>query len=158
MEFLEKNLEEIIFETSTNDLALRNLRLYGKRYRQLRIGAYGIADLVTLERLLDTDDNNQKIIITVYELKKDKINISSLAQASRYVKGIQRYFDAKNIFQFTEIEYKIVLIGKTIETSGDFVFLTDFLNDKIDCYTYDYKFNGINFIHKNNWFITEEKF
>jgi hypothetical protein len=156
MEFLEKNLEDIIFETSTEDLLSRNLKVSGKRYRQLRIGSYGVADLVTLEKVNQFEDTILQI--TVYELKKDKINISSLSQASRYVTGIKRYFEQNNKFVFTEIDYKIVLVGKNIETSGDFVYLTDFLATSVDCYTYDYKFDGLSFKLHYGWKMKDEKF
>ena len=38
MEFLEKDLEQIIWEASDNDLEDAGLDFYGKRFRQLRIG------------------------------------------------------------------------------------------------------------------------
>ena len=50
MKFLEKDLEEIIFETSNKELNERGLFVYGKKYRQLRIGNYGVADLVVVDR------------------------------------------------------------------------------------------------------------
>jgi hypothetical protein len=51
MNFLEKNLEDIIFETHENKLRDRGLEISGKKLRQLRIGNYGIADMITYTRI-----------------------------------------------------------------------------------------------------------
>ena len=55
MEFSEKDLEDIIFDASQDfetrgDLIDRglDLPLYGKMYRQVNFGAYGIADLINV--------------------------------------------------------------------------------------------------------------
>lgn len=167
MKFLECDLEEIIYKTyqeKPNELIRRGLYdLNGKMKRQLKIGNYGIADLITIERCegfyydvlrdIDVDGEkyalcdatiNSKIIITVYELKKDKIGISAFLQAVRYTKGIQDYFDKRGLFKRIRIEYKIVLIGKEIDLSGSFCYLKDIFNN-IEFFTYDYDFNGIYF-------------
>lgn len=53
-DFLEKTLEDIIFETSNDDLKERGLWICGNKKRQVKIGNYGIADLITcnIERFL----------------------------------------------------------------------------------------------------------
>ena len=50
MKFLEKDLEQIIFESGRDSLRERGLSISGKLLRQLRIGNYGIADLVEFVR------------------------------------------------------------------------------------------------------------
>ena len=159
MEFLEKNLEDIIFKTSTNDLRKRGLYVRGKRFRQLRIGNYGIADMVTINKgyLEDTHYTIPVINITVYEFKKNLIDTDTLLQASRYVKGIQRYFDLREKFLNKEVNFRIVLVGKTICKKDDFAFLSDFAKN-LDIYTYDYNFDGIKFEIRSGWFLTEEGF
>lgn len=167
MEFLEKDLEQIIWEASDKELGERGLFLHGKRFRQLRIGNYGIADLVTFhrqERYKDFIDG--KLIITVYELKKDKIGISAFLQALNYCKGISSYLEKR---EFSDYTLSIVLVGKSIDSSGSFIYLTDLIgnynnNDdkghlnKIDYYTYSYKIDGLNFKEESGYSLIEEGF
>lgn len=159
MEFLEKNLEDIIFETPTENLDDRGLYVLGKRYRQLRIGNYGIADMVTMSReYINYPHTTYSILhITVYELKKNKLDENTLCQASRYVKGIKRYIKQRNIFNNCSVEFKIVLVGKTFNLNNSFVYLADFV-DNVEIYTYEYKFNGINFIDHSGWYLKDEGF
>jgi len=50
MNFLEKNLETILIETPNELLRNRGLKIYGKKRNQVRLGNYGIADLITLKK------------------------------------------------------------------------------------------------------------
>jgi len=177
MKFLEKDLEEIIYETyndNPKELQKRGLYLNGKIKRQLRIGNYGIADLVTFERDIDYEYNpdrfidkdgvktmifecyiNPKLVITVYELKKDKIGISAYLQALKYVKGIQSYLDKREFNN--NVEYNIVLIGNELDTSGSFCFIPNF-SSNVKFYTYSYGVNGIKFRNKEGYVLTDENF
>jgi len=153
MEFLEKDLEEIIFTSDRGALYQAGLYVSGKMYRQLRIGEYGIADLVTFdrERHFNKDKHYQhSITITVYELKKDKINISAFLQALGYVKGIQRYLQIRN-FNHT-ISFKIVLIGKRLSNDSTFSYLPDFMNNNelltLENYTYYLDIGGLSFLNE----------
>ena len=166
MEFLEKNLEEIICTTDNFDLNDRGLDcLTGFKKRQLSIGRYGKADIVTFQKQDHNKiiDDTEYSLITVYELKKDKIGISAFLQALRYVKGISRYLTKRNI-QF-EYRFKIVLIGKSVDTTGSFIYLPDLFNDltddafcSIQFYTYEYTFEGISFRYHDSYRLTEEGF
>lgn len=156
MTFLEKNLEEIVFNASTDDLRTRGLNVYGKRYRQLHIGNYGIADIVTFHR----DSIKKEILITVYEFKKDEVNMSTFEQALRYVKGIQSYLYKRDIVSYFygyHINFNIVLVGASIDLCGSFQFLPDiFENVKIIKYTYE--FDGINFTEEAFYTLITEGF
>jgi hypothetical protein len=174
MKFLEKDLEGIINQTSSEKLKQRGLDFNGKRYRQLRIGNYGIADLVTVEKfyggqwdgnrpvlvngikesICDNIKSNE-LIITIYELKKDKIGISAYLQALKYVKGIQRYLDARKFSK--DVQFRIVLIGSKLDTSGSFCFLPEF-NGDIDFYTYSYGIDGLEFQRSNGYKLSDEGF
>ena len=66
MKFLEKDLEQIIYESSNKLLREKGLNIRGKKYRQLRIGNYGIADIISVRRYEDC------LYINIYELKKSK--------------------------------------------------------------------------------------
>ena len=158
MTFYEKDLEQIIYESDKDALLERGLSVQGKLKRQLRIGNYGIADLVEIVRPIYVSPTGiiQKGTITIYELKKDNISVSTFMQAVGYAKGISRYLELRDKSHFFNIE--IVLIGKNIDVSGEFVFLTDLFEYKECClysgsemnlfvnfYTYDYNIDGMSF-------------
>lgn len=167
MEFLEKDLEQIIWEASDKELRERGLFLLGKRFRQLRIGNYGIADLVTVHRQQKYEDFIYgKLIITVYELKKDKIGISAFLQALNYCKGISSYLEKR---EFSDYTLSIVLVGKSIDSSGSFIYLTDLIGNysdnydkgyinEINYYTYSYKIDGLSFKGESGYSLTDEGF
>jgi len=162
MEFLEKDLEEIIFNADKKILSEKGLRIKGKLFRQLKIGNYGIADLVGVEKeYLYTEDelNNSSVLnITVYKLKKDKIDSDTFLQALGYLKGIQSYIDKRKPNFYFEINYNIVLIGKSIAMHSEFLYLSDFLIDFLKNYIYSYHVDGIEFEQTGGYSLIDEGF
>jgi hypothetical protein len=158
MDFIERDLEDIIFNTNVNDLYERGLGLLfeAHTYRQLKIGNYGIADIVQFQLEKEPWHNgerwflNNTVRVKIIELKKNEINIDAFLQSLRYAKGIKNFYDKrmeKSKFN-CELKISIVLIGKTVNTKDDFCYLSDFLNDddfELDMYTYSYNFDGISF-------------
>jgi hypothetical protein len=148
MKFLEKDLETIIYESGRDLLDERGLAIEGKLLRQVKIGNYGIADLIYYSRPYY---KGKKLFfpgqVTIIELKKEKIGIASFLQSIQYVKGVIGYLESKNVSHLFDINIK--LIGKELDTQGSFCFITDLLNVKgcgtIEFYTYDFKIDGINF-------------
>ena len=163
MTFLEKDLETIIFETPNDKLSERGLHIKGKKKRQLRIGNYGISDIITLKRdsdieqFKDMEGNDVRIVhpvfkIQVFELKQKVIDCNSLMQACRYAKGLEEYLHNFRELHDVCLDFEILLIGKDVQKNGDFVFL---LNDqvfpKLNVYTYEYDFDGIRFYHQSGF-------
>jgi len=157
MNFLEKDLENIIWESDNKKLQEKKLPIYGIKFRQLRIGNYGISDLITIRRDYYYDSITKKfkpyIDITVYELKKEKVGISAFLQAIRYCKGIKTYVEDK----YPDIYFKlnIVLCAKYVDLDSDFIYITDLLNtestipncliNSIRFFSFDYNIDGITF-------------
>lgn len=170
MKFLEMDLEDIIFEAGETKLMERGLYLNGTKKRQLRIGNYGIADLVYYERNhnpIGYQNNNRMVFtskITVVELKKDFINIEAFLQGIRYVKGIKRYLEDNRRLPLStsNIKYELALIGKDINLRDPFVYLPDVLPNNEDfelsLYTYDYGVDGITFELRSGYKLTDEGF
>lgn len=155
MNFLEKNLEQIIFETPNDKLENRGLSINGLKKRQQQIGNYGISDLITVER----DRVSDKLNITVYELKKDEINTGTFLQGIRYCKGISNYLSKHK--EWISFEIHLTLIGSSIDKRSDFIYLPDILNTRyfnFRCYTYQYDFDGITFKRHTNYCLTNEGF
>ncbi len=151
MDFLERDLEQIIFETENKYLNERGLGIYGKKFRQINIGNYGRLDIATIH----WECNNIKI--TVYELKKGVIDMNTLAQALSYCKGISRYISKRGIFNGINIEYDIVLIGNDIAYNKGFSYIQDFF-ENISLVTYDYKYDGIFFNNEYDYKLKNEGF
>lgn len=165
MNFLEKDLEQILWETDSKKIEERGLYgISGIKKRQLRVGNYGVLDLVTIKRL-ETPHGIKYLSITVFELKKDLIDVHTFLQAVRYCKGIISYLEKRNRWEF---ELNIVLVGKSIEKQTPFVFLTDMFqgNDfanysrvnSVNFFTYSYDFDGIKFHNHSDYKMTNEGF
>jgi hypothetical protein len=157
MNFLEKNLEDIIFNTPNELLQERGLSINGQKKRQIKIGDYGIADVISfyLDRVVNYDSSYVIYLhIEIYELKQNKIDYNALKQVVRYRKGIEHYFKKRGGNIQTSISIK--LIGNEIDKS-DFVYLIDYV-DNLSCYTYSYDFNGINFKLENNYTLINPGF
>lgn len=168
MDFLEKDLEQIIYDaakTRAGRMALldRGLVIDGVLKRQLYIGEYGTADLVSFAWGRYPDGNGRicsELKITVYELKKNSIGTSAFLQALGYAKGIRRYLDLRAFNYNTK--FAIVLIGATLDTKSSYVYLADFLtnDDELELmnYIYSYTLDGIEFICTDGYSLNEEGF
>jgi hypothetical protein len=148
MKFLEKDLETLIWE-NTETCYERGLDIQhvGKylgdcRFRQLHLGPYGIADLINTRYY----PLQQTLHIQVIECKKDEINLTTYAQAKRYLTAVKdvvcHHYGISGPDCY--ITHELVLIGRRFEASGDFPFV---YNDDRNCkaYTYDYDIDGLRF-------------
>jgi hypothetical protein len=171
MKFLEKDLEEIIFLSDRDKLSDKGLTDYGKFYRQLRIGNYGISDLVSVRRPFYHSGMKKfsKGHITVYEVKKDKVSVSAFFQALGYLKGIKTYLEKRNkdhLFNF-----EICLIGKELDLLSSVCYLPslfDYDNSDteielqssttVSVYTYEYKIDGLEFSSCENYNLRRKGF
>lgn len=139
MNVLEKEIEDIIWEASGIQLIERGLevKLGSLKWRQLHLGSYGIADMVTVrlvKRVDKLNGNTWVLLVDVFELKKEEINVNTYLQALEYCKGLERFFSTINTISHT-CEFKIILIGKKIDTSSSFCYMADFCSN-LDLYTY----------------------
>jgi hypothetical protein len=158
MNFLEKDLEEIIYTSGRDVLEEKGLPIKGKLRRQVKIGNYGIADLIEYYRPFYYPDEHgvkndfQKGTIFIYELKKDKISMSSFLQALGYAKGIQSYLRKREKDHLYDICIRVV--GRTIDLQSEFIYIPQLLNigedGYIEFYTYDYNVNGIKFTNHDH--------
>jgi len=168
MDFLEKNLEDIIYAAMQSKEGLQMLYQRGlsvfeygintKTIRQLNVGNYGTADIVTVERFSAEQNRRAYLNITVYELKKKTINLGVLLQVYRYCKGIKQYLSKRYFVE--EVNFKICLIGSEIDTHTDWVYMFDFELPEINVYKYNYQIDGIKFSLEelSNYALTNEGF
>jgi len=164
MNFLEKDLEQIIYDADKELLADKGLIIDGKLKRQFRIGNYGIADLIEFKKPYYClyFKKYVKGEISIYELKKEQIGISAFLQALGYLKGIRTFLKLRNLEN--HFNYSITLIGKEIDQNSNYIYLSDFLNTDTDIsdinqnpkfslfnYTYQYDIDGIKFITQSDY-------
>ena len=174
MKFLEKDLEEIIYNTylsSPEKLRKKNLYMHGSIKRQLKIGNYGILDLLTISRDYDYEYKpvwiekdsvfREKwvliptLVLTVYELKKEKVGISAFLQCYGYIKGLKDWF--KKHKPTIKVRFESVLIGKELDTSGSFCFLPELIHE-LEVYTYSYDVDGLNFENVREYSLKNKGF
>jgi len=158
MNFLEKELEQIIFEASNDQITKRGLPVYGKKYRQLRIGNYGVADLVTIQRQYISYHPYHVLYVSIYELKRDRINVSTFLQALSYAKGIKSFLEKRlNVL----LHFNIYCVGKHMDIESSYSYLSEFLTDSNFCvrnFTYKYEIDGISFEERYGFELTKEGF
>jgi len=151
MDFLERDLETIIWEADNETLREKGLYVDGIKKRQLRIGNYGIADIVCISKQYTEPDEKPYLLIDVLELKKDNAGISAFLQALRYVKGIDTYLKYRKV-KF-DYKFSITLVAKKIDTNSSYIFLSDFMKNyynnelflTVTNYSYKYTIDGIIF-------------
>lgn len=161
MRFIEQDLEEIIFNADPSLLEERGLYMHHtKLFRQLKIGNYGIADLVGFDKCLRCPQTNEIVrdnSITIYELKKDAINLDALMQGLKYLKGIQSYLDKRGC----DYIIHLVLIGQNIDLTTNISFIPDTFktcNGDIDFFTYSYELDGLFFKQISGYKLINEGF
>ena len=159
MHFLEKDLEQIIWESTTEQLEEKGLHItesYNpkefKKFRQLRIGNYGISDLIYVSRYYEPVaewDSRRTLEINIVELKKGDVNTDTLKQALRYANGVREYLKYRNKFRGgginNYVKHKITLIGRKVDLTTEFLDLLNFIGIEVVIYTYDYTIDGITF-------------
>lgn len=159
MDVLEKEIEDIIWDClevyNTKVLEDRGLFVnqFASFFRQIELGSYGRADIIGVE-VRPKNGGWRVIKLDVYEFKKDLIDVNTLMQAARYVTAIRRMINGS--LKQVQLIVSIHLIGKNINTNGDFVYL---LNSIDHCYAYTYSIdliNGILFTRQYGYKLTEE--
>lgn len=169
MKFLEKDLEDLIWgaiqDNRLHDLKERDFPTYneGVFFRQYDFGeGFGIADLIQVEavpyKMMGIRCFDARI--TIYELKKDKIDYSTLDQALKYVRACQRIIDiidGEGKYSMHRQEIRICLIGRTIEKNSSFCYLSNVLKN-VSLYTYHYDvFDGLTFKLESDYLPTSNK-
>ena len=150
MNFLEKNLEDIIYENSQTEegrkmLRERGLDIQGKLFRQVEIGGFGRIDLLEI-RFFRCKDRLLRPLFIVYELKRNSLNRDTLIQACRYLCGLKSHI-ANYCFASEKRGYPMVVsvvIGESVDDSNGFPFLFKSLRD-VYAMTFSYDIDGIKF-------------
>jgi hypothetical protein len=156
MQFLEKDLEDIICDHYNEELIERGLFVRGKKIRQVRLGNYGIADVISYKMVRD-EFGDRLLLIQIWELKKEKISFADYEQCLRYWKGVSRYLsDYRDVSFNYKIELK--LVGQRASIG------IQYLNEKLShidlaVYYYQYDLNGLSFeMETNSWCLNNEDF
>ena len=158
MDFSEKDLEDIIFEAMKTRKGIKNLRLRGLPVngypaRQVKLGNYGRIDILTVSLFKKLGHKPYTLEFTVYELKKDEIDMDTIIQGCRYVEGLKHLFE--NTDERIEVVFSLRLIGRKIDMN-DYVFVYNNLPENFEIYTYKYSMDGISFELHDKTFVRSE--
>jgi hypothetical protein len=145
MNILEQEIEDLVWDAIESYdheiLAERGLpiNIEFTYKRQFDLGSYGRADIIGFRvhpsrTNINTGRKERIVEVDIIELKKDKVNASTLFQAIRYAKAIQHKIKHENI-NYTFL-FSIHLVGKSIDVDNDFIYLPDVVNG-ITLYTYE---------------------
>lgn len=155
--FTEKDLETIIYN-NLDECHKRGLDFYWGEplyfRRQVKIGNYGVADLI--HAIKDCNEFGQPIVrITVIEIKKDIVKEDGFWQLVRYMRGVERYLEERDVsFKF---QIDGILLGKGFESKPGLCFANS-VCENIDYYTYIYDADGIRFEYRFPYYLDEEGF
>lgn len=154
MEFLEKTLEDIIWDAIRDgessrlvEKGLSFLESTQYTYRQFRIDGAGVADLISFKvKRVKYANEDWHYFITghVIELKKGEIDVNAAIQVNRYVQYLKELL---SIYDDVTVNVIPVLIGSQTSTNPDFTSLVNAL--EIECFEFKYTLNGIIFIESS---------
>lgn len=146
-DFLEKTLEDIVFENRASIHERGLERFKSKAFRQVILPSGKRIDILGF----DVHDGNLKY--DLYELKREHITIDSVCQAYNYVEEINHLIRGS----FKSCEASIIMIGKKYEPLS----ILKAVSIPVYVYTYDYKVDGIWFdkkCHSKARFSSHEHF
>ena len=162
MKFLEKDLEDIIYEMSLTHegcVALRKRGFYFSNWdfpftRQLDLGRFGKPDLIQIAGL--SCGGEKMLEVNICELKRGNTSMDTFDQSLKYIRGIDYVIDELGIRdQFSSIHYSLVMVGKSHDLSDNHVYLAHMLrNDHIYIKLLSYEFSidkGLVFIPVGNF-------
>lgn len=159
MNILECEIEELLFNNLKNEQLLRDRGFFSFEqhyYLHPNFGSYGIPDIVGVT-VSNDDFEFKSMSVTIYELKKESINIDTLLQASRYAKAITRTISNDEELCIDDIDIKLVLIGKKIDLNSDFVYFSDICHN-VCLVTYSIDIlKGVLFKYHSGYSMTNEK-
>lgn len=160
MNILECEIEELLFNNLKDKDLLRSRGFHHFEqhyYLHPNFGSYGIPDIIGVTVYENKDFNCKSLSATIYELKKELINIDTFLQAIRYARAIDRIVEKNDDFNISEVDIKIVLIGKKVDLNSDFIYISD-LFPKVHFLTYSIDISkGLLFKNHFGYCITNEK-
>ena len=128
MEILEKDIEDVVWYLANNNreklYEIGFPELHRHTLRQVRLGEYGVADIIAWDVLTGMLDGVKlrKVSVQIIEFKKDVIGHAALMQSHRYETAIREILQSFDI-HFDEIICWHILVGSDIDHFGDFPFL-----------------------------------
>jgi len=129
----EKIIEDYVFYQTSKYGECPITETYpSKVYRQLKLGAYGITDIVKI--FVEPD----RINVVVLELKNEPLKAAHLSQLCRYLTGVkklcQRYKRLATNGDWLPVYIHGELAGPLEPNRDDFVFLANYLHENITIY------------------------
>jgi hypothetical protein len=151
-ELSERNYDSDIWESLINEHRHEGI-LWVKR--QVNMGAYGIADIVFASRIPSGIGHSRDLLhVEVVELKKNLVDIRTLIQAERYRRCVYRFIQKKHPRMIFKVSS--TLIGSGLNTSSDWLYLTDTMPDT-RVFTFRHYVDGISLESHEDFASPKEK-
>lgn len=139
----EKELEEYLFQPQDDGSFYCPVtdEYFAFGYRQYNLNPYGVIDLLYAQ----INEFGNAVDFYIYEIKKDRLDISSIKQIARYRQGIIHY--TKEIERLHRKKRNIrvnvygLLIGDNLDGDDETVYLVDSI-PWLNWYTYDLSLKG----------------
>lgn len=134
--FLEKSLEDIIYENN-DEIHSRGLSKFkNTTFRQFELPSGKKIDLITYSLFRGS------ISVDIYELKKEQIDTATVYQLYNYA----HEFLGMVSDEFQIVNIKLVLVGKAYQP----ISILEAVNLPIEIYTYEYAMTGIVFTKQSS--------
>lgn len=131
-DFLEKTLEDIIFENKAEIHKKGLPKFRSNTFRQFYLPSGKKIDIISFDLYQGT------LWVDLYELKKDTVDTASICQAYNYLHEFTGLIHGG----FNDCHINIIMIGKKYEP----ISLLNAMNINISVFVYDYGMNGPQFL------------
>ncbi|GAB3278452.1 hypothetical protein GCM10027347_52870 [Larkinella harenae] len=172
MDILEKELEDMIWDAASTPegrefLSYRGLDIEGKLLRQVPLGKYGIADLISVEfagREMDFTEPRvlRNVLITVWELKRGIINTEAIMQAFRYLSAVKRIVNPERAYYDRRIHFsfRVRMAGSGLDHNTDLIYMLEHFRRQLSIFRYSFSYKGIDFdqVPLDGWGIQDPGF
>jgi hypothetical protein len=152
----EAHLEKFLLENKDEDKVKEALGLdgwdYAKINNQIRLGKYGVADMIAFCVDFEEAGQSEAVEIRVIELKNRPLEVKDIAQVGRYRRALMREWDESK-------KIKCTLLGTGVnQNSVDWGPLISQI-DWLDVVVFDVDpLEGVQFQHETDYYHTDSGF
>ncbi len=141
----KNNFSKAIYGHDYDEFSSANMKIYN----QVRVGSYGIIDLLAVIPHKNLDENDCEVDILQIDIVEIKMaetaSYVELAQLCRYMTALDMYLHHSDIKRYALSGY---LLCRGINMADDFAFLYNSMGSKISIITFNVNLNaGIKFDH-----------
>lgn len=133
------SLKDFVFTFNPKEWKHSELKIYPQRFRNVKIGDYGVVDMIsTRDEIFDRGYNESRVTynylnIIVYSIIDGAVSNNDLFDLAHKVRGVRHWYMSCNIEKSPLIDIEGIIICREINLSDDASSLLD-LMDKLNVY------------------------